>query len=387
MSQSPSDLRTQCQNFARSGCQNRIRFAPDTTRLAVYLAFVPIWGFGQFNASSTYGSLIYDDTWPVVYDTLTEVWTETNPFGGGTRTTTSVYAPYLDAPFSTSTVTTGVFFGPGSILSFTAGLTSCSATYGGGLVSGTYTATLTGLYSTSWEDATLAAEALLSNLSLPTDQWSISIGAPTANMKYVVPIQASPGYQILDYGSGGSAYIKPGTFFTAAARGLPVRLAIVTGTNFPPNFTSSTDIFALQLTAATICSDHYGLPPGGSYSSGFYPNSGGCICVKAAWQINGNGASFGRPSGTSVNQTELWMQTYDSSGGGSYGASAQYALNPFVLSDTGSYEYLNPFSTQIPELLLFEVADVTAMLNATPHFSGWSGPYSYGILDFYSTLI
>ncbi len=153
--------------FKRSLCQARgrgVTFAD----YALAASFMPVRGFGTFNSvAHLSGSenpvvIAFNRTWPAVYSTLTEVWTDGN---GGSANRVSVAGNFYDIPVVITQ--TGSALPILTMTSSTVTDTTISATGNFSGIAVTYAATLTGLYdpTTSWATDAAAGLTLLDILT------------------------------------------------------------------------------------------------------------------------------------------------------------------------------------------------------------------------------
>ena len=303
----PIFIKSPEQNFVRSPCQARTRQTGAISMFSIVCARMPLWGFGTFatNATSVNGFTVggafssggpptlapgspnewwpYNVTWPAVYNTLTEQWTETY----GSLTTVTAYSPYVDLTQPAQTVTgpSGTHFsGAGTItgLSITPSLITVNYTYDWYndpsnplafvVVTGVYTATLSGSIlnpsgtgpfdpgnaTYGWAAMTASANALLADSSIP------AIGT-YSSWTTIDPISTSPGYRI------STNYFNSCTLWEdigAAANGFPTGVSFDQTQHEPPSILDW---------------------PKPSPNTAPGNNEGACMCMKSTWNLNGAG--------------------------------------------------------------------------------------------------
>lgn len=330
-----------CAAFIRSTCQARNRTSPSASIFSIVLARQPLIGFGTFDGSSTYGSLVYADKWPNVYNHLIETWVDSS----GTYTQTTAYSQYWDI-FQTTTGSPP----PHSISCTFSGITDTliSGNYTWSFGVGTYSAQLGG---TLLDDSAIgpfdpndpsigwAALAGLANniLSLVTP------AAFTTGHQWILllPKSTSPGYIQASFDTGPFADL-----LLASAFGYPTRSGSITS----------------QLTLPAIQSIMDYLQP---YNAvGIVPNSGACLCSKSIWKINGLAWSYSisPPNYINNDHMNIYLQPVsDSFLGGAIAAPGTLGGQPFS----------NPLGQG--SIITFLPTDVTTNL---------PGGYHYGMLGF-----
>jgi hypothetical protein len=219
----------------RSGCQAREGTLKTPSTFQQVIAYIPLYGFGAFNSSSVYGSLVYNDTWPRVYAKLVETWID--DYAGVLKTVTTVFSKYCDVgKISNTVIYGGGTAEPDSIISTTVTDSLVSVRYfigqpPGSHASGygTYTAQLSGtILDTSaggpfdptaatngWQALVDLANAMLDATAIPAST------APTSGVTALYPISTGTGI--------GSAAGSSLNLITAAFNGLPVRGGTVLG--------------------------------------------------------------------------------------------------------------------------------------------------------------
>ena len=352
-----------CLKLSVAGCE-QLGQLPSVYNMLI--GYIPLNGFGTFSglnpgftsgdttprgSSSQFstGVMLFNDTWPNVYSTLTESWTDSTGSGGGTITFSSyvdiiiTYSPGAGDPPAASGLTL-------TSLSDT----SCTVGYtDGNGNAGVYTATLSGLFdaATGWAGLVAQAHALLAHASIPTD----------GSITLVQPISTSPGYVVMtdmnvgQWGVLGSAYGVGGRWL------LPT----------DPGESGATNIYVMQGDSGdtsigpTICDSPAYVAP--TQGLGFV------LCINSTWTLFGAPPGMSPPDANTTDHLTIFGQqmTFDSGTGAVAMASSVVQPSSLTLNGSG---YTNPIP--INSVVTFLDTDV----------NGNTG-YTYGLLGFWNTKI
>lgn len=306
----PDKIRSNCFGKVRTACNDKQTQRGTISLFSMVIARMPLWGFGSFsgttpvvvNSTEMFGNsgtsilsgsssvvALFNSTWPAVYNTLTESWSETH---GGSQTITTAYSQYADVFQTTTTSSSGPFVGDGTITSITitSSLISIGYTFTlflnpanpimGTTFTGTYTAQLSGSIldpsgtgpfdpgdpSYGWAALTSAANTLLAGVSIPAISGS-------STWTTIDPISTSPFYRITS-DTYNSATLWDDIF--AAAYGFPTSPSGCQTQFMPPSIMD------------------WPIPATNAQPTGAYTNQGACMCAKSTWDLNG--AGWGNPA-------------------------------------------------------------------------------------------
>lgn len=345
--QSSDSVGTDSVAFTKSICASR-NLVKANTSAAMVMAVYPLWGFGTFNAVNTAPSssgqpMTYNQTWPHVYNTLTETWTGSNPTG--IRTTT--FTPNVDIIFTTTdngnltrwnsvlSVQSTVITGSLVTINFTDGFSHMPAVYTAQLSGTILNPAATGPFDLAdWGNLTNLSLALMDLVSLPI---MTNLGLEAS---IIWPASFSPGYFILPPGNTNNLVV-------ASALGVPMSSQISNAAhgggsisiNNPFNFQAATIADFPSPFNAAIPTQNYGC----------------CVCLKSAWTLCGVGPTFMRgflPAYvTSNNHLSTYFQSIAAAGAGggfTFNAPAAEAVysprtinfNPYALSTFGMLGFL-----------------------------------------------
>ena len=294
--------------FTRSNVQARNTDNLNYSRCQMAIAMYPFSGNRTFSSISSGGTITYNDSWPLVYRTMTEVW------NGSTTKTTVFEKNFCSGAVGHTDVTITGSTPGGDYYSTSNTVTPTSITSSG--PSGSYSATLTDL--ADWEEATLATEALLDTMSFPTE--------PTGTSVFEIGSGVGPFNQIsfshkIPRSGGTTSDWFPAASFKyliacgACGRGMPYREPLES-TGFAQKYQDSIYEGGVTLTGGT------------------YTTFGYCVSYKSRWKIFGNFNASSPPNNNNDHQN-VYMVTFDLSGS-NFNPSAVLLPSPLILSTPAS---------------------------------------------------
>jgi len=341
------------KSFLRSSAQARITDNVTYSRAQIAIAMVPFSGLCPFSSMDSSGNITYQQVWPNVYTTLTEVW-------NGSTTVTTVYQNdyFLDVLSFQSPTVTGSRPG-GDYYSTSSFVTNTTISSTG--PSGSYSATLSN--PADWEIAAQAADLILSGISYPTEPSGTSTftfvynsGIDQPFRKPLSQVNLTQKLKLADGSINEYYLLTPQNYITVAGacgRGVPY----IGGT--------AADYFVSRNKNIPTISE-------GSIVSDNYNNKGYCISYKSRWKIFGNFNS-GKATDNQNDHQNIYMMRLDPTLP-NFGASGVTLPNPLILSTPAPASIPQPVQRGIYQ---FTPADFLA--NA--------GGYLHGELGFRSVKI
>lgn len=329
------------KGLRQSPVQGKMLVRGSSSLVATVFGVVPVWGYGTFNASSSYGSLSFNDIWPACYQTLTEVWADTV----GTATQITNWQPYWDV--SKTQTSSGHYGGVTTVTSTSYTSTTFTANYTNGSGSGVYTATVSNpqtVTGSNWATLTAQATALLANQALPASGSAIySLGGGGIVSYLVAPKSVAPGYVVIGLQSA---------FQPAALSGVPLRFDTQGDAQSLADTGNTFTDFWPALATILGANGGYGIgaratsPPGIPFSPPYNSNNcGACVSAKTAWQMLGMTSNYS--GGSNQNRYPvyaLWSQSISNSWVAGTPAFATGITSPFVFP-------LNAFYTFDPTMI------------------------------------
>lgn len=371
-------LKSQCQSFVRSGCQARRRTPGTNSTFKIAAAVVPLWGFGAFDSTSNlcsvssgaswgfyYGrqitgqGLVFQNTWPKIYNKLVETWTQ----GSSTAVRTTEMSPYYDVIMTTTFTRTSnrTFAWSPTVTGKTVTDTLVTVNYDDGAETGcTYTAQLSGTIlqpsatgpfdpndsTYGWDNLVTQALSILSGMSIPASDNT---------------------FDVQSLGSSGTVSIGYQCPILAAANGVPVCLGAFNHSGVFMYLSGGDNWLQVYYPIYGSIPSITEFPNGALPSPQCEISVGGCLVLKSEWALNGADLSYiTYPTRRSSDHTVIYAEglVIDSSTG-------VMSMDIPIQTTSGTVPYSNPVAT--PATYSFSPSDCSA-----------SGT-TYGMLGFLGT--
>lgn len=221
-------------------------------------ALIPVWGYGTFDNTSTFNTLVFKEVWPFVYERLIENWVQTD---GTNITKITLISKFVDL-FSTSTTSGSGTISYGGTNSQSASGTIFTVDYfcANHIDTGVYTASVDEQFNPvpmsgdNWISRTAEAQAML-------DAYPLTTSLNTATLIYPI----STGIAQI----GGTNQDSIGAGLMACCNGIGIR--------------SIVDIWIIALPFPEIFDDYNSINPPSTWSV----NTGAIICTKSKWTLKG----------------------------------------------------------------------------------------------------